>query len=685
MTAKSIFDLLPKVISFFWGFAFIHLFKYNLEKIYPHWNESLGLSFFAYTLFFIAWAAYTFSFFYKKEKFRLFSLIIHSIFFINSGIFLFIVANYGENFYLYTYPLLFNFQMGVFIFLFITTMRLIIGYRISLLGGILAGLLSYPYIGNIYIDILLPVFLYLLTTFIIPEKKKIISGNYLRMAVLRESLDFLRYFFLGLAFFGSFDNFRNHFYLSVFILAIGPLLSFFLLKADKRKHHVKYGISVLALFFLGLAVISNYIHLNFSAAAGFSFLTIWEGIYFKKTSEGYLKREIILSGIALTISLFFYIISMEWVLIISAIIVIFAQIRILNYIAKGYRKAIAVLFLISLTAWSISLYFNYNKSYKRGFFVSLRNTPNPAPPTVNIFGFFTDKTKTYYTNLFPGEFIESMPPQISQNIVFKDIKSPFLIWNISWIHRKNPNAVQIYSLDDLKSYKGSPGIEMLNEYLISNEISNVYFYSKKDQVFTYPMNFQPGLKINSSFLTPEEILKFGKSLALWYIEKKEYDFAVSIYLELLQSFESTNLYRSIANLYGITGNTGGQMEYRQKVYSRPDSTKDDKINLMELYFLFGQNQNAYEICDYLISREPYDISLYEWKYKIIRSRNNRFQLEALKNNLLYLGNFSRLSQEQIFQKDGLINKINDDLKSIPLWNEIFNTEKKRQENIVYPE
>ncbi|MDH4200377.1 MAG: hypothetical protein OEV66_08370, partial [Spirochaetia bacterium] len=103
-----------------------------------------------------------------------------------------------------------------------------------------------------------------------------------------------------------------------------------------------------------------------------------------------------------------------------------------------------------------------------------------------------------------------------------------------------------------------------------------------------------------------------------------------------------------------------------------------------LYYLSGQTEKADRICDDLINQDSEHIFTYmEWKYKIYRRGKNRYQMEALKNMVRNItGNFS---EDKISRKNNLLQKIQEDLSANPQYNEIFNREKARQENITYPE
>ncbi|MDH4200211.1 MAG: hypothetical protein OEV66_07530, partial [Spirochaetia bacterium] len=555
---------IARISAFVWGYSFIHLFKYILDNIYPFWSQTTNISLFAYILIFVAWLSYTLFFNFRPYRNFIPRLVYHVIFLANAAIFYILIVKMGEQKYLYFFPLYFTFQFFIYFFLFTSMFPAIMRHRISILAGILPGLVTYPYIGNIYIDIFLPAVVYLMPYNFFTEMRTSHSKSQLRMLPLRQSVDLLRYIFLGLAFYGIFDIYREQFYLSAFLIALGPALSSFLQFVDKKKHHIKYGMYIFAIFFIAGAILYRNLPIAYWAASGFCFLTIWEGLYFKKTAEGDLKREQMLSGTALVLVICFYFISPEWVVIISAILIVLIQSRIAVYIAKSYRKTLSVLFGLSLFAWLGAITFSYTESFKRDFFSALTQKKEHAPVPLSVLDLGREKNVPLASNLFPEEVIKEFSAKHTSSLIYVRTWAPDFLFEILRLHKLHPDVQQIYDLKDLKPYKTKTGQKYIFEFLNLYSIQNVFLY-ESESPGVYFNEFTSNVfktSITRSDFNKEEIFEFGTSLANWYSDHGHYDFALYILKDLMQNMDKIEVLRQIAHIYGITGDTENQIEYR---------------------------------------------------------------------------------------------------------------------------
>ncbi|MDH4263243.1 MAG: hypothetical protein OEV78_09395 [Spirochaetia bacterium] len=686
MPSKVAYTWIARISAFIWGFAFIHLFKYILDNIYPFWSGAVSLSFFAYLMIFIVWVSYSLFFYFHPYRNKLPGILYHTIFTINALIFFFGIVNIGEKNYLNLYPLLFTFQLLIYFFFISSIFPSLLPFRISVLAGILPGLITYPYIGNIYIDIFLPAVVYLMPIGIFSISKVTFSNSQQRMLPLRQSIDMLRYLFMGLSFYGIFDVYRERFYITVFILATGPVLSYFFFLTDKKKHHIKYGIFLLAIAFIFSAGIYSQLAMTYWSAISFCVLTVWEGIYFKKVVEGDLKREQILSGIALVLVILLYMISPEWIAIISGLIVFIIQSYILNYIAKGYRKTISLLFAISLLTWAIVIFTSYLSSYKRDFLAHQKTLDINPPPSLKVLNLIKDKNTILATNLFPESAAESFSKETGVQILSVDVHSSTFLSTIQNIAIHHPGAIQLYTLENLNPYNKLNGEKYIFKFTNSHKINSVYIYD-----YNFPDKYHDAANVFSLNDTPnidplsiELWFSFTSKLSNWYLLNKYDEFALKVMKEISAWYDTPALNRQIAHIYGILGETQNELNHLQKIYEKGQSNTEDKNLLLELNFLTGNTSRAEQLCDELILLDSENIIAYqEWKYKIIKRQSNRFKLESLANTLRYMGD--NLPPDKISQKNDLLRRIQQDIQSTPQWEEIYKKEKNRQENIAYPE
>jgi hypothetical protein len=685
MKSKAAYTWMARIGAFTWGFAFIHLFKYILDNIYPFWSGSVGLSFFAYLMIFVVWLSYTLFFYFHPYQNKLPRIVYHIIFTINALVFYYVLMSMGEKTYLNLYPLFFTLQLLIYFFLIASMFPALLSFRISVLAGILPGLITYPYIGNIYVDIFLPGVVYLMPLGVFATKKVSFSFGRQRMIPLRQSIDFLRYLFLGLAFYGIFDAYRERFFIAVFILASGPILSYFFILTDKKKHHIKYGILLLGIIFILSAGLYSRISMTYWAAISFCFLTVWEGVYFKKIVEGDLKREQVLSGIALILVIMLYAISPEWIAIISGCLVFLIQFYIIVYVSKRYRKTISLLFGVSLLAWAFVIFASYSDSYKRDFLANHKTRNANPPPSLKVLNLIKDKNTILATNLFPESVVKHFSDQNGLHIIPVDANSSTFLSAIKKISVDYPNAVQLYSLKKMKPYNGANGESYVFEFARLHNIDSIYLYDYDSPAAyhnaseSFLLNDTP----NAAPLTLDAWYDFAKEFSDWYLDHKYDEYSLNVMKEMATWRDTPVLNRQLARIYGIIGDTSNEIEYRQKIYDRGMATSEDKNLLLELYFLSGDSDRANRMCEELLAADKDNQMIYlEWKYKIIKQQPNRFHLEALANTLRYMGD--NLAPDKISQKNNLLQRIQQDLKSNPQWEEIYKKEKNRQENIAFP-
>lgn len=677
--------------AFFWTFSLTLLFRYSLDRLYPFWTSLVSLGFFAFSLVFTVWAAYSLATLIRRTTSSA-QYIFAGINIINMIVFFVFLARLGELEYLYSRPSLYTLQIFILFFVFSFRLKIVLPHQVSLVAGTAMGFFAAAslgaHVGAIFICFLISVApLQLLGTAAAPR-----LGSKERMLPLRYPFDFIRYLLLGLSLLSVLDQHRHRFYIILALLAIGPIFQFVALHVDKKKHHIKYGIRALAILFIIMAAAYFRIPLSYWAAAAYSGLTIWEALYFKKSVSGFSNRELAMSGVALLVVLLLHFISFDWGLIISGLIITAAQFGFLLYLFKRHRPWISALFMISIITWSLVLALHYKDAYRREFWSPPTEPAIPPPASLAWFTAFPDAHHVY-TNLFPKEVLEKAP-----RFSFFEAPSFYLTKALAKNEQAGDEAapaIVIYNTDHQRPYGKEPGISFLKQYLGDHNKYWVYLYSFHSPGLYWSvtrgeqMSPIPGLDAEPP--PPEKIALFyeiGIELATWYHERRHYDYALQVYTDLLYYSDNATLRRKIAEINGILQNTSQQIFHLEKLVSTKSATIEEEILLMELYFYTENLDASLAAAERLFLQDSKNrIDYLEWIFRISRQTGNRWDWQRLHRRVEYWkeNDPGDDGMETEIRYEALLTKIGDLIESNPLLGDVSAEEKKRQERVRLPE
>ncbi|MCB1201207.1 MAG: hypothetical protein KDK41_11220 [Leptospiraceae bacterium] len=677
--ANRIVSTLPvRLIALAWGFVFILTFRYSLDKIYPFFSTHIALSTFATLLailMFIAFGRYLKLGQNDNLRTRIY-LILAAV--ANSAVFLMAIYWQGEAQYLYSLPLLFAIQVFLHMFLLAALLPEFAAYRLALLVGVLPGLIPLPVLQNPWIIFLLTPLLSIAKIWLKTgvDHKTITGEN--RMIPLRQSLDFLRFLTFGFSLYGIFDIYRDRFYLVATILTLSGILQMIILRVHHRKEHIKYGLLSLGIFLPLVAVAYVLLPINYSAAIGYTVLSAWEAIFFRRASEGYLQRERKLIAIVLGISIFAYTLAIDWVSILLGILAIAAQIRFMPYLFKRYRKVIAALFVFSITFWSYSVIRKYSNAITRDFFAPAGQRTTGDIPSLNILADLKGENLVY-TNLYPRQVIEKTIEKVENpdlQLRYENIPPIFL--SLVLIKEKYFSSVPIqrlYSQASLPAYANEQSAEKLRSHLYAQ--STLTIISESNSQKEGIVISEPRRKL---------LIALGENLSQWLAERGKLPAAANIYRELLQfNPENSDLYLKAANACGIAGLTSEQIEYMEKYLQKSGSNDlQVRFRLMELYFFSGNPEKSEALAENLLREDP-DRTLYyyRWLFRVKLGRTDKYKWQDFYRRVAQFSPGDDPIQRENHAR--LMADIQENINANPGWDEIYQEELKRQENLIFPD
>ena len=647
---------LRRVVAFLWGFTFILLYRYALDSLYPFWARQLRLSLFATLVALIVFISFWWHFHYHKIKKRrgtAFTLFVV----LNSAV-LFAALAFTES-YQFIFPVYFGLQVILQLFLFGAKLPFFIPDRFFLLIGIITGILPIPVLQDPRLVFGLTTVLAIFPNRFLHEAKLKIPKNKVRMLPFRQTLDFLRFIFLGAAIFGLFDPDMNRsvFYPIATILVVTSLIQVLLFKVDRSKHHIRLGLRMLAFTFLMIGLAYTYFQLNpaktqfsFLMAFSYTILVFWEALYFKKVVEGYLHREQVIAGCVLSFYIAAYFVTYDWLKIILGIIIVICQIRIVAYVFKKYRWITGVFFAISLAIWSYGLLLGYESSYRSEFWVKGHgHAGNPEHPPIHWLTHFQKGVKLR-TDAYPKEVIEAVASRQSyfQSIEFES--RPVGFFTI-YYNDSDPSTVHLFSKRRLYPYNLEEPWAALKQHLEVKQLNQFYFFLSNVREGLLE-NYEGPVTIKKTSKKENDKIEFqillGIKLANYYEKKLKFVRASKVYDQLIKYAKTDpQILLGAANSAKLVSRLEDQIQYLKQYLKL---TKDNKVKvlrqLLEIYVSQRKYSKAVKTVNLLI-REDQDriLSYMRWLYKIysdegvksrwysLRSRVNRWRVK--KNEPLY--------------------------------------------------
>ncbi len=679
---------LARAIALLWGFLFVLLFRFSLNTLYPFWAGQFSLSFSALLLATVVFISFFWYFYHhqrRKRKGWVFSLMVT----LNTAIFLTMIVLYPADQYLYLFPVFFSLQIIIHFFLFAAKLPFFIPYRLSLVAGIIPGILPLEIFQNPWFIFLLGAAISIFPNRLLYEQSLKLPASQVRMLPLRQSIDFLRFLFLGMATFGIFDIFRQNFYLVVSILVVSALLQYAMIRLDRRRHHIRQGMLLLGAIFIALGIGYAYLPFSIWAGIGYGALALWESLYFKKVVEGYLVREQIIVGATLAICLLAYFITYEWSILLFGIIGILLQFRIITYVFKRYRLLMGGVFVCSLLIWAFGVTLKYQDSFTRQFFNVQPTHTNLENPGLTWLlrlpaGF------EVYTNAFAPEALADYrnTGRYFSKLEYRDISaSQTTLWLMN--HKEADKRIFLFDLDKLRPYRSGIGREKLKAWLTNQGIQHVIYFQSKAGNITFLTESNKITALNKK-LTAEQkefCRSLGLHLASFYTRELKYVSALATYRELLEIFKKdAGLFLQAARLAGSSNEGALQVEYLKKHIKLSDGPAlEEKRLLMELYFNQGKMKDARKLAERLLDDDSENSYTYfKWQYKILlnypKAVNWREFYRDVKKWRVKKTDVARYENKQ-----KLLVKVREQVKRNPAWYQIQRETNQRQEKLVFPD
>ncbi|MCS6983722.1 MAG: hypothetical protein NZM25_01170 [Leptospiraceae bacterium] len=657
--------LLSAVVASAYGFTLLRLFRYILNQFYPFWSSYISLGVFAFILAFFFWLAF-FRFFPRHLAQTGFVLPRKTVL-IHSLVLLVGLFSLGEKRLLYFFPVFYGLLILVQGYFLVSLLPRKIHNRSFLLAGMGVGLA----VNDIPHEIILLVILSGLV-FMIP--KSLLENPWfgkifhkIRLQPLRLVLDFVRFLFLGLAVYGIFDRQRSFFYLVSFLLVVGAITQELIFRYHQRKMHIRFGLFLLGPIFLLLALLLFSFPFSLVAAKGYLALSLWEAIYFRRPPEGYLRREHWLMGFIIVLLISFHFFQEGWVYVATVSLIILALIFMLFYLYRRYRQLLASLLLSALVCWIFVFVSFWQKQ-------TLRNLWALKPQTKTS---FLDPRWLMVASQAKKQFINfDFPPRTSldKDLVFQQIPPMFITLYLSalWLTHKEESWVLF--LANMKPYNEPHARSVLEDF--------AKYMREKEVVFVGDGQSPPDVPLDRK----TQFHGLLSELAQKAFAEGEYERATFYYELILELYPSeSSAYRKLADLCGFRGDiacqTGYLIRYLEKNLTKPNY--EEKLLLLELYFLQGKLKEAKELAEQLLAQDRMRaLTYYHWLFRILEKEGNP---SSWQDFYYRVKNYPIQGEREQREKDILLEKIENALEANPAFSFIVQKEQKRQEHIVFPD
>jgi hypothetical protein len=661
------FDIIPRFIAAIFGLVLINLFRFTLDKIHIFLTQPVGLTSFAFFISFFFWAAF-FYYHYLGDRNKFHSKRIFLLSLANITLFIFFNENPESN-YSIIYPLFFLCQVLLNFFLLGSRFHNFLQYRIALALGALPGIYYIEYFISVWF--LFPASFFLINLpyrkFFSLSRQKIQSTT--RMLPFRLRLDFCRYLFLVTALWSILDEKKSDFPFIFSFLLLGSLIQLLIIRLHKKKEHIRPGLRVLALILFALAPSMLIFPLNTVSSIAYISLTIWEAVYFGKVIEGYSKREQVIAGILISFGIFFNIIQIEHMILITTALLVLAQIRILAYLYKDLRHFISVLMVLSISSW-IAVTFIKVKEIEGVAFLKMASTDK----NINLNWsqlIFIDQLllkNPIRTNALPEDFHSTC----YENSISKFSSIDFLI----------PVQLRLYNL-------------------ISSDINNL-FLAEKSKAYANARNFsalkrefkdksEHNVHFLKTYNTAAESSDFSltlrclcRELSSHFQKIRDFEAAVHYFSFLLENnTRDISLLLKAAKLAGSAGRINEQIMLLESYIKLSKVNIREKQLLIELYFLNQQFKKSEALSRQLLLMDKKNsIFYFQW---LIRLTEAQPDFSSTRRLYFLLKNWRPQSRKQEFEKNTLLLKLEQLIKLNPSFGTQFQEELDRQEFIEFPD
>ena len=681
-------DIFFRFSAFFWGFSFFLFFRHLLDTFFPFYRGFFPLTQFALILFGIAFLAAAIHKTTQDKSWKKFTFTLLVVTLINAAFFtLFQVFGVESSYLYFTVPLtllslVLWFELARHAFFFQTA-------KIYLLLGVVVSLYAGRFLEN---PRFAPVFAAAAILLARAQDSRSWNVALERLLTLRQLIDFLRYLFLAQAFHATLGQNREQLVFVVLICAVGLVVPQLIRQFGTVRPHIQQGLIFLPVVFIGLAGAFNFLHYTYWGATAYSLLAIWEGLYFSKAHEIYLKREKILAGLAIVGAVVGYYIATEWLQILMGILIAVFLTGILVYVAKNWRKAITALFAVAVLGWVIAIQWKYSNSVTREFFrppalkVHKPQLPD-AGLLMTILSLQKTAGQTLFTNMLPNELLND-PSWQGQNISTFDANPALFALRLGYACYVR-KWDRIYFLDEksLESYSEPSALVALRRALDYFGHCDVYVADGRNlrSVKNLGVNIPSDIALTKAIT----IENAPRLLSLARAEKRRdlVGEALALYEQIFPFYKEDPVFlRELSALAAAQGLIDRQIQILNiLIQLRKDNTAYDKKLLMELYAVKNDRKKsaalAYEILSDAGSGES-PLAIYAFLQKLFSDPFERYEMEALYRKI---EGYQPKTDLESLKHAGLKRSVEERVKQNPTYDRKYQDENHRQEYITFPE
>jgi hypothetical protein len=678
--------LLFRAAAFLHGFTFIVYFRSLLDDLYPFYRGYFPLSQFALLIFAVGFMGAAF---YRPQQVsplrRMLRGLLLSLPAAGGLIALYLILGHTRALLLFPLPV-----TAVSLFLWYELSRHTFVFQPAKIWLILGALAAF-FIGSLRdFPLFAPLcaFASILSARLQSAAEWQVAHE--RILTLRQLIDLLRYLFLAQAFHGVLGQNRSNLFAVLSLAMAGLAIPQLIRLAKTRRPHVQSGLYVLPLIFMGLAALYNVLHYNLWGALAYTLLATWEGIYFARAHEVYLRREKILAGIAIAAGLVAYYVTTDWLQILAGCLVSLFLTGILLYVAKNWRKTITALFALAVTVWIFALQWKYSHSVTREFYRSpITKLYTPQLPetglVLTIMRLQKNSGKPIRTNILPEELLADAAWH-TENISTFSADPATLMLRLFYDCDARRKA-SLYVLDErsLGVYSESQALLVLHEYFL--RVPHCQFFLADGQTLREVTNLSQVLQADPGELKNLNAGDAAKILGLARVVKKRDLMAESqrLYEQVFHFYRDDPVFlRELSALAAARGLIDRQIEILNLLIAlRKDNTIYDKKLLMELYALRNERrksaQLAYEI---LAEGNESPLAIFTFLQKLFSEPFDRSEMQSLYQKITQ---YQPRTDLEIIKYAGLKRAIEDRLQQHPTYERKFMDENHRQEFISFPE
>lgn len=666
------------------GFVFIYYFRSLLDDLYPFFKGFFPLSQFALLIFALGFIAAARHEPIASAKSRFLSAIAP---FCAGVALLFLYAHWGHDAALLLLPL--PITGGALVLWYDLARHTFVfqSVKVWLLAGAVAAffagnLKEFPQLG--YAVALLAIIIARL------QKPPVWQVSYERLLILRQLVDFMRYLFLAQAFHGVLGQNRNNLIPVVTLAMVGLAIPQMLRLFKARRPHIQHGLFVLPLLFMGLAALFNLLHYNLWGALAYALLASWEGYYFARAHEAYLRREKMLAAVAIIAGILAYYVSTDWLQILAGLLVTLFLSGILVYVAKNWRKTITALFALAVIGWAFALQWKYTHSVTREFYKPPASKLKAAqlPGTGLVLTLMQLQKSTGWqvkTNLLPEELLSDAAWR-QENIAAVSADPATLLLRLAYSCQfRQENTVYIFDEKSLGIYAESGALMVLRDFFLQNPRCRLFL--SDGQALREIANLSQLLQSDPKQLQNLSAEDAAKILALARVIKKRDLLAESqtLYEQVMRFYRDDPVFlRELASLAAARGQLDRQIELLHMLITLgKDNTLYDKKLLMELYTIRNERKKSAALAwEILAEGSESPLALFAFLQKLFSEPFDRNEMQALYQKVLQ---YQPKTDLELIKYAGLKRSIEDRLKQNPTYDRKFHDENYRQEFISFPE